>query len=119
MCAAASVIKLQVDAAGRGEKTKRPSGRRGRRADLVIASYSAAAAPASKEKRIRALSEASPPTAKFPVLRFLGICNGGARVLRMLRPRSSSSPSRCCSAPARVESGCQSSSYSTSREAVG
>jgi hypothetical protein len=47
-------------------------------ADLESASYSAAPAPASNEKRTRALSELSSPAApKFPVLRFLGICKAG------------------------------------------
>jgi hypothetical protein len=47
------------------------------RADLDMASYSAAAAPASKEKRMRALSGLSPTAPRFPVLRFLGICKAG------------------------------------------
>lgn len=52
---------------------------------LARESYSAAAAPASKEKRIRAFSDVSPCAARFPVLLFLGICSGGAS---LLRPRS-------------------------------
>lgn len=61
--------------------------------DLVRASYSAAAAPASNENRILAFSEVSPEIARFPVLRFLGSCNGRAS---LLLPRSS--PSLCVSA---------------------
>lgn len=63
--------------------------------DLDIVSYSAAANPASKEKRIRAFSV--PACAKFGVLRFLGIesCAGpgdGLRRPRSLEPRGCSTP---------------------------
>jgi hypothetical protein len=63
-------------------------------ANLVRLSYSAAAAPASKDNRILAFSDVSPEIARFPVLRFLGNCRGADS---WLRPRSS--PSYFASAP--------------------
>lgn len=55
--------------------------------DLVIASYSAASAPASNEKRMRGFSVLSSATApRFPVLLFLGICKAGERLARPRAP---------------------------------
>ncbi len=71
-------------------------------ADLDIESNSAAAAPASKEKRMRALSEPSPMVPRFPVLLFLGICRAAGDSLCRARAASGlfrmSSPVLGCAA---------------------
>lgn len=75
----------------------------------MIESYSAAAAPASKEKRIRAFSELSAAlSARFPVLLFFGICRDGAS---LLLPRSSPT----CGLSRPISDGKQSSVWSYSQ----